>query len=179
VIVVGAVLAWPVTGFAQAVLPTEPVTTFQELQGRINPGERLVATDAGGIGVEGWLEVISDSRIALETDGGRREFAFAEVSEVRRRQADSVADGVFLGALIGGGAGLAVGLAIDASRGEGTWLAPTIAVAGLGVGAVAGAIGDATRHPAELLFKRSQSISMQFLPLVSSRHTEFRVALRF
>jgi hypothetical protein len=164
---------------ASPSLAQPPATTFRDVQRLVQIGQRLVVTDTSGVVVKGRLEEVSELLIGLQTSDGRREFSPAHVSEIRR-QADSVLDGTLWGALIGTGAGLAIGLALDASRGEGTWLAPSITAAGAGGGTLAGWIGDATRPHADLLFKAPPGrAGLLLLPVLSRERIGLQVALQF
>jgi uncharacterized protein YdhG (YjbR/CyaY superfamily) len=172
--VVMCLLALAVPSRAQA-----PATTFQHVQKLAQAGEQLVVTDISGVKVKGRLDGLSESLVALETSGGRREFSARDVKEIRRA-ADPVWNGTLWGTLIGTGAGLVVGLSIDASRGEGTWLAPVIIASGAGGGALAGFIGDSARPHDDVLFERPQArVSVLLQPIVHAERRELRLTLRF
>jgi hypothetical protein len=168
----GIILAAAV-GFAQP-----PAATLDELTTRVVAGERVVVTNRDGVRASGRLGLEAGT-LVLQTAEGSQRLAAADVFEVRR-QPDSVVNGALWGTLIGAGAGLAVGLAIDASRGEGTWLAPVITAAGAGGGALAGLIGDATRPHADVLFRAGGTESdLAVQPLISPGRLSLHAAFRF
>ena len=164
----------PALGRAQ-----QPATTFRELPRLVGLGEPVVVTDDGGVRIKGTLVEISDSLVVLRSHGKRRDFSPAQVTEIRT-PADSVKNGTLWGLLIGTGGGLVIGLGLDASRGEGTWLAPATTLAGAGIGALAGLVGDVSRSNRRVLFRSSSERgSLQLEPIVSRRRVELRGALSF
>lgn len=145
--------------------PTAPTTTFGELANITVTGQHLDITNSIGRLVSGRLVTISDSTIVVQTSDGSETVALEHTRQVRR-QADPLWNGMLAGALVGLGGGLALGATLDASRGEGTWLAPMLMLTGLGAGAAAGLLGDAIRPHDDVLFVNRQ---------LASRRTGVRV----
>ena len=150
-----------------------------ELQQYIRHGDRVQLTDVRGNRVSGTLSTLSDAVLALTTSEGRRVFSPADVFEVRRRR-DSVLNGTLLGLAIGTGGGLAVGLAVDHARGEGTWLAPSVTLAGAGIGALGGFLGDALRSHTGVVFRRPQERAGPLVaPVVFQGRVGIEAVIRF
>jgi hypothetical protein len=99
---------------------------------KANIGNRLTITTADGTEVIGRLLRLDGEHLVLQRDTGERTFRYTEIDRVRKRK-----NGVLLGALIGVGAGAALGWPVaelsaneGGSRSDGVW----IALAGLGAG---------------------------------------------
>ena len=95
-------------------------------------GNRLTITTADGTEVQGRLLRLDGEILVLQQETGERSFRYTEIDRVRKRK-----NGVLLGALIGFGAGAAIGWPVaqlvdrdDASRSD----AVLVALAGLGAG---------------------------------------------
>ena len=99
---------------------------------KANVGNRLTITTTDGTEVKGRLLRLDGEHLVLQHETGERSFRYTEIDRVRRRK-----NGVLLGALIGFGAGAAIGWPVaqlssneGGSRSDGVW----IALAGLGAG---------------------------------------------
>jgi hypothetical protein len=137
ILATAAALAAPAPCAAQ-----KPVTSFDQLNTRLKPGDTVWITDVQGREVTGKIASVTSETVALEGSGAPV-FPASDVRVVRRRDPDR---GSSTGATIGAVAGLGVGIAAcaalpkdDPMRTEGcTWaiaLTPLLGSAvGLGVG---------------------------------------------
>lgn len=103
-----------------------------DIQRNTRPGDRLTLDIRGGPEVRGRLLSTGADALVLERDGQQQSFEYVSIDRVRRRR-----NGVWLGTIIGLGAGLAAGLpmrelANNETGGGGADLAKMVA---LGVGA--------------------------------------------
>ncbi len=106
---------------------------------KANIGNRLTVTTADGTEVIGRLLRLDGEHLVLQQDRGERTFRYTEIDRVRKRK-----NGV-LGALIGFGAGAALGWPVaelsaneGGSRSDGVWIALAGLGAGLGIDALLG-----------------------------------------
>jgi hypothetical protein len=127
-------LASPVLAVAQ-----EPVRSFDQLDTRLKPGDRVWVTDAAGREVEGKIQSLSPDALTLKGDGPRK-FAASEVSAIRQRREDSLKNGALIGLAVGSalGATVCVGMASQDDGNLG-WCASFLGAygamgAGIGVG---------------------------------------------
>lgn len=109
-----------------------PNDTKLAIDSKANAGHRLTITTTDGTEVKGQLLRLDAEHLVLQQETGERSFKYTEIDRVRKRK-----NGVLLGALIGFGAGAAVGWPVaqlierdDAATSDAVW----IALAGLGVG---------------------------------------------
>ena len=107
---------------------------------KANVGNRLTITTTDGTEVKGRLLNLDAEHLVLEQETSERSFRYTEIDRVRRRK-----NGVLLGALIGFGAGAAIGWPVaqlvdrdDASRSDAVWVALAGLAAGVGIDAVLG-----------------------------------------
>lgn len=116
------------------VTSTEAQTreAMSEIDRKANIGNELTITASDGTKVVGRLLRLDGEHLVLQHETGERSFRYTEIDQVRKRK-----NGVLLGALIGFGAGAALGWPVaqlaerdDASRSDAVW----VALAGLGVG---------------------------------------------
>lgn len=96
-ILASAILALPVLCAAQ-----EPVRSFDQLDTRLKPGDKVWVTDAKGRETEGKVQTLAPDALTLRGDGART-FASRDVSLIRHRRPDGVWNGALIGLAIGGG----------------------------------------------------------------------------
>jgi len=92
-----ALLARPVLAAAQ-----EPVASFDLLNTRLKPGDKVWVTDAQGREIEGKIQTLTPDALTLRGDGART-FAGRDVSLIRQRQPDGIWNGALIGLAVGGG----------------------------------------------------------------------------
>jgi hypothetical protein len=99
-------------GFAEA---QELATSFNQLRVLVKPGDTITVTDTVGREVRGSIAELSDTSLVLLVGGNRRDMPADEVSVIRQRRPDSLANGAKWGLGIGVGLGL-LGVAAVASE---------------------------------------------------------------
>jgi hypothetical protein len=126
------VFALPALAAAQ-----EAVKSFDQLNTRLKPGDKIWVTDAQGREIEGRITSIEAATLAIYA-GGRRTLRADEVRLVRDRRHDSLAQGAWIGAATGLAAAAALSYAICSSEectaGGIAVVAGVITAAGAGVG---------------------------------------------
>jgi hypothetical protein len=94
-------LAAPALAGAQA-----PVTSFDQLNTRLKPGDTIWITDAQGREVKGRIRTLAPDAITLKEDGAMS-FAARDVRLIREREHDSLKNGTLIGLGVGGGLAMA------------------------------------------------------------------------
>jgi hypothetical protein len=117
----------------------QQVGSFAQLQLLVKPGDRIVVIDSAQQAVRGRIAMLSDSVLQLTLEDKSREFAEADVAEIRQRRSDPVSNGARVGAWVGGGIGGALMATICIAEppdcGWGVAAAATYLALGTGVGA--------------------------------------------
>ena len=80
--------------------------SFEQLQVLVTPGNTVTVTDPAGSVTSGRIDSLSSSALSLLVDGTRRTFSDIDVSTIRQRRGDSLANGAWWG--FGVGVGLVV-----------------------------------------------------------------------
>jgi hypothetical protein len=128
VLATAAALAAPALAAAQA-----PVTSFDQLNTRLKPGDTVWVTDGQGREVKGKIQGLAPDSLALKGDGART-FAAGDVRLITERQGDSLANGALIGLAVGGvGTGLAC-LASADDLDDGWCLLAAFVYGGIGTG---------------------------------------------
>ena len=132
-----AALAAPALAAAQA-----PVTSFDQLNTRLKPGDTVWVTDGQGREVKGRINSLAPDSLGVDA-GGFRTFSAGDVSMIHLREGDSLGNGALIGLGIGGGIGIAgcVSMAAD-DYGSAGWCAVAVGFYG-GLGAAIGVGIDA------------------------------------
>jgi hypothetical protein len=79
-----------------------PTSTFDEVNARLRPGDRVTVTDAQQRTISGRVEEISTSSPRMMVDAKRQDFALHDLLRIERRTSDSLLNGALIGAAIGG-----------------------------------------------------------------------------
>jgi len=126
-----------------------PNDTKSAIDRKANIGNRLTITTTDGTEVKGRLLRLDGEHLVLQQETSERSFRYTELDRVRRRK-----NGVLLGALIGLGAGAAIGWPVaewssneGGSRSDGVWIALAGLGAGLGIDALLGSNPTIYRSP--------------------------------
>lgn len=99
-----AIMASCSTGSAQ---PTGSDPTFERMRAKLKAGDRVSVDVQNGSTVNGRFIDVGTDALSISTPGGDRRLLPSDVVQVRRTRR-----GVLLGAIIGGGVGLACGAAL-------------------------------------------------------------------
>jgi len=126
-------------------------STLRELQLLVRPGETVTVTDAQGREVQGRIETLSPSLLALSDRSGRHEWTEADIVSIRQRKGDSLANGALWG--------LAVGAGVGAITGEWAW-----AAGGAAIGAASGYLYDQQKKKEEEAYRRGIEAAKQAPP---------------
>jgi hypothetical protein len=150
---------------AQTAGSAEPgvAASFEQLQVLVQPGHAVTLTDASGTEVSGRIESLSSSALSLASDGTRRDFLETDVTLIRQRRGDSLANGAWWGF------GILAGLAIAGTaqcgecwRDEPAFMAAFIGFQGA-LGAGVGVGIDALRRGEHTIYRRSGvAVSLRF-----------------
>jgi hypothetical protein len=175
-----AALAAPALAAAQA-----PVTSFDQLNTRLKPGDTIWVTDGQGREVKGKVQALAPDAITLKGDGPRT-FAAGDVRLISERRNDSLANGALIGLGVGGGLGL-VGCLASAEGSDAGWCAVAAAAYG-GIGAAIGVGIDALIPGKKLLTYRapgtpgsseSRQARLSIVPVVTPRAKGLAVSFAF
>src|SRR5262249_648379 len=82
-------------------------SSFKDMQILVAPGDRVTVIDAAGAEITGTISELDSSRLSIESPSGLRAFTQDDVVVIRQRRADSLRNGVAIGAAIGAGLGIA------------------------------------------------------------------------
>jgi hypothetical protein len=154
--------------------------SFDQLRVLIKAGDTVTVTDASGAEVKGKIAEISSASLVLLAGGNRRELHENDVTTIRQRRDDRLANGAAWGFGIGGGLGLLLSLAIaDEVESGGAW---PLLVAGLygGIGTGIGVGVDALIKGQQVIYaKRASAASTKFTvsPIVGAGRRGVQISL--
>lgn len=176
IVVVAALVTSPASASAQ-----EPVSSFDQLNTRLKPGDKIRVVAAGGKKTKGILESIEANSLTLRQ--GTREperFRVAQVREIHTYVADSLGNGIIAGAAIGASAVLAL---IVSGGGDGPDSVGPIVGRFAAVGGLIGGIIDSERvRPGTVLYRASgvrSSAHLSLAPLITRTRKGVAVSLSF
>jgi hypothetical protein len=156
-IVMTALLAVGIVATASA----QPVARLADVARRIDDGARIRVVDARGQIVEGRLsQVTADELVIEDASSHARAFAAADVRQVSRR-GDSLANGMLWGAIIGGVLGGALGAGFSGEFRAGDLMAGVASFGGagllIGLGVDAANVGWTTVYAAPSMAGRADN----------------------
>ena len=108
----------------------------------LTAGEKLVVRTKDGARKTGRFDSATDLQLVITRDGRKVAYARDQIRLVQLNRGTSRAKGALLGAVIGGGGGLAIGIGVYESA-DGDFVGsiiPAIALVGAGIGAGIGAL---------------------------------------
>jgi len=79
------------------------VSSFEQLQVLVKPGDNIYVTDTAGVTTKGRIEELSSSSLGLVVKGKRRDLTQTDVREIRQWRSDSARNGAMIGAASVGG----------------------------------------------------------------------------
>jgi hypothetical protein len=106
--VVGVGLAIAFWGTAPAA--AQQVSSFEELQILVKPGDTIIVTDAAGSNTKGKIQSLTPELLRLSANKIVREFSQKDAKLIRQWKSDSLANGAVIG--LGAGAGFGTAMAI-------------------------------------------------------------------
>jgi hypothetical protein len=159
-------LAWPVVAVFVVLFAVPRHGTAQEIAGSfdqlrvlVKQGDRIRVTDTSGREVVGTIADLGVSSLALLADGARRDFTEKDISAIRQRRSDSVANGALWGLGIGAALGLFGGVAIASSEENAGALIPIVTAVYGGIGAGIGVGVDALISSEQVIYTRRAGTS--------------------
>jgi hypothetical protein len=176
------VVAFMVAAFLTATSAgaQELATNFDQLRVLVAPGQTVTVTDLTGREVKGQIVRLTASTIALLVKGASVEFRDSDVTQMRQRRPDSLANGAKTGFYIGSGLGLLAGLAIAGD--DDVDAAPLAVFAVLtygGIGAGIGAGIDAMIEGDRPIYSRTSGTPGRFALRPIAGHGRRGVSLAF
>lgn len=156
------------------------VTSFEQLQLLVKPGDNILVTDASGKTTKGRLVDLSSASMGLVVGGTRRNLFQTDVREIRQWRRDSLKNGALIGTAVGGGIAT---LALASSGGcdcPETAIAAVALAAGMGVGIGVGL--DALIPTKQLIFfnpNRSSAGKFQIKPILNQSNRGVKIAFSF
>src|SRR5262245_20878089 len=104
----GALIAFSLTVAGTATAAAQDIpTSFYQMQVLVKTGDVVRVTDNTGREYRGPITELTGSSLALLVGGSRRDLLEADVTLIRRRRRDSLANGLLWGFGIGAGLGVA------------------------------------------------------------------------
>ncbi|HZI50968.1 MAG TPA: hypothetical protein VFE29_04040 [Terriglobia bacterium] len=150
--VLTVMLWWAIAGTQQAA--AQEANSFEQLQVLVKPGDTVVVIDKEGRSTKGKVQNISRESLHLKSGGNVREFAQRDAVEIKKRQADSLANGAIIGAVAGGAFGSLGAIAVcnEGCDGDGGTVAAVIGIYA-GMGAAIGVGIDALIKPRRTIYR--------------------------
>jgi hypothetical protein len=181
-------LLWPAAAVFVLLIGTprpgaaqEIAGSFDQLRVLVKQGDRVRVTDASGREVVGRIADLGPSSLALLADGARRDFTEKEISTIRQRRSDSVANGALWGLGIGAAVGLLGGVAIASSEEDAVALIPIITAVYGGIGAGIGVGVDALISSEQVIYARRAGTSARIRlgPVLTSNRRGVALSVHF
>jgi hypothetical protein len=169
-VAVGFLLAAHQAG-AQDAGSARDAVAFAALGKSVQLGDLVIVTDVHGVTSSGALVDLTPASLTLKSADRRKTLELAEVGRVQRRQ-----NGIVLGGIIGGAAGLALGVMAavgsDAEIGAGGIALDTLLGAAIGIG-----IDALVARPRTLYKRAERRAAVQ--PIVGRHTVGVRLALSY
>jgi hypothetical protein len=175
-------------GLATALWGTPPaaaqqVSSFEQLQVLVKPGDTVTVTDMTGTTTKGKIESVTAESLRLSANDIVREFSQKDARLVQHRKSDSLKNGAIIGAVTGGGAAAVMVGVLCAAFGD----CPVAGVVGYigafaAVGAGAGVGVDALITSRHTLYQSPGTAALnrfQVKPLISADKKGAAVSFSF
>lgn len=147
-----------VFGAASSAAGQEIAGSFDQLRVLVKTGDRLRITDSAGREVTGTLAELRTSSLALVVEGARRDLGQDEISTIRQRRSDSLANGAKWGFAVGAGIGLLGGLALASGDGSSAAIIPVVSLLYGGIGAGIGVGVDAMMSAEQVIYAKRSAL---------------------
>ena len=155
------------------------VSSFEQLQLLVKPGDNIYVTDAAGVTTKGRIAELSPSSLGLVVKGSRRNLSQTDVHEIRQGRGDSLWNGALIGAAVGGGLTAIAVTAVDCCYTFGADAYGAVAYSA-GIGAAIGVGLDALIPSKQLIFNKSRSAGkFQIKPILNRSDKGVKVAFSF
>jgi hypothetical protein len=162
---------WAVPGLvlfvAYSAAAQEPANSFEQLQFKLNTGDKVQVIDKTGHRTQGQVYSISPNLLRVRINGDTRSFGEEAVQRVSRGGHVSLLKGALWGGLAGG-----VALPLILCRGEESCSGEPVAVGALfaGIGAGAGTVAAALMSKTTTVFEARGKVSVHVVPVFTQRH---------
>ena len=142
---------WPSAGHAQIEASTGVAASFEQLQVLVSLGSTVIVTDAAGSQISGRIDSLTPAVLSLDVNGPRRDFSEADVTVIRQRRGDSLANGAWWGFGVGAAiAALAIRTCVECFTDEPGWMVAAVSLYG--------AMGTGFGVAIDALIRREQTI---------------------
>jgi hypothetical protein len=153
---------------------------FEQLRFRLDAGDTVYVTDGAGREQQARVLEVSSAALAVTIDGGRRDLAERDVTQIRRRLPDPLWNGAVIGAATSAG----LGIAAVASVLEGCSYSCWVIEVGLygGMGALIGTGIDALVRGRKVIYAtgdREASAQVVVRPMLLSGRNGLTVSVQF
>jgi hypothetical protein len=152
--------------------------SFDQLRVLVKQGDRIRVTDATGAEVTGTILDLGPSTVSLQVAGARRDFNASDISTIRARRSDSLANGAGWGFGVGAALGALGGAALAGSDGGSYALIPIIALAYGGVGVGVGVGIDALIRSDQVIYAK-RSARFTLVPHLTPNRKALFLSARF
>lgn len=133
--------------------------SFDQLRVLVKTGDRVRVTDTAGRDMSGTIADLGPLSLTLLVSGVRQDLPEAEISTIRQRRPDPLANGARWGLAIGAGLGLLGGIALASSEPNAGALIPIVAAVYGGIGAGIGTGVDALISSEQVIYARRAKTS--------------------
>ena len=156
--------------------------SFEQLQVLVEPGD-TISIEAVGSEIAAEIASLTPTELTVMVAGDRRTFAPQDISRIRQRRGDSLANGAWWGFGIGVGLGVlgAVAVALDDGSDDLGFAGTSAVVAAYGgMGAGLGVGIDALIRRQQIIYESAAvSSAVVLVPLVGHKRTGAMIAVRF
>jgi hypothetical protein len=156
--------------------------SFEQLQLRVKPGDRIFVTDLNGKVTEGRVSGLSRSSLSLKSKTETRDWTEADVMQIRKWGHDSLKNGALIGTGVGFGVGVFTGIAWCRSFGNCVGDVFAIVALNTGIGAGIGLGLDALIPAKQTVYagtSRAALKSLRVKPVVGNSRKGVAVAFSF
>lgn len=161
--------------------PASVVRSFEELKSRLGAGATILVTDSGGHEARGRLRELSERSLTLLVNGEPRSFSPADVRLIEERTADSLWNGLLIGAAAGAVPALYWRFADPNECGNS--ICGDDLVRGMIPGAALGLAIDAAIRKKVIVYRATSTPStrniLTIVPMVADRRTGFALVVAF
>jgi hypothetical protein len=159
-------------GTASARAQTPTATSFEQLRILIQPGDSITLTDRAGMRISGKVRSLSDTSLEMDFGRERRAFIESDVTTIRQRRGDSLANGALWGLGVGAAIGTAAAIMVGLDCYGGGNCAAVAAGAIGAYGAIGAGIGvgiDALMKSKKVVYQSKSTTRLNVTPLLTAR----------
>ena len=168
------------TPSARAQTPT--ATSFEQLRILIQPGDDITLTDRAGMRISGKVRSLSDASLEMDFGRERRAFVEADVTTIRQRRGDSLANGALWGLGVGAAVGTAGAIMVGLDcYGSGNCAAVAAGAIGAyaAIGAAIGVGIDALIESPKVIYQSRSTTRLNIAPVLTARSKGVMLSVDF